>query len=54
MVIEGIWSEMVTVIGNGHSNPSSNLDEAVCISYGANTPGKGMSPTILLPTMSKQ
>ena len=29
VVIEGIFGVMITVIGNGHNNPSSNLDEAV-------------------------
>ena len=30
-----------------------NLDEAVCISYGANTLVKGINPTILLSVISK-
>ena len=30
-----------------------NLDKAVCISHHANTFGKGMNPTIILPAMSK-
>ena len=34
------------VVGSGLSYPSSNLNEAVCISHGANTLGKGMNPTI--------
>ena len=29
------------------------LDKAVCISYGANTLGKGMHPTILPPATGK-
>ena len=29
------------------------LDEDVCISQSTNTPGKGMNPIILLPTMHK-
>ena len=29
------------------------LDEAVCISYSANTLGERMNPTILPPAMSK-
>ena len=41
------------VIGNGHSNKSSILDKAVCISHSTNTLGKGMNPTILRPAMGK-
>ena len=29
------------------------MDDAVCISQSANTLGKGMNPTILLPAMGK-
>ena len=42
----------VTVIGNGHSNMSSNPEQD-CISYNANILGKGMNPVILLPSMGK-
>ena len=42
---------MVIVIGNGHSDTSSNLDEADCISHSTNTLGKGMNPIILSPAM---
>ena len=44
---------MVIVVGNGHADTSSNLDEADCISHNANTLGKGMNPIILTPAMSK-
>ena len=44
---------MDIVTGNGHVDPSSNLDEAVFISLHANTPKKGMNATILLPSMGK-
>ena len=30
------------------------LDEAVCISLGANTFGKGMNPSVLPPAMSEE
>ena len=40
---------MVTAIGNGHGDSSSNPEQVVCISHKANTLGKGMNPTILLP-----
>ena len=33
----GVCGVMVSVIGNGHSDPSSNLDEAVCFSHNANS-----------------
>ena len=41
---------MVTVIGNGHSNSSSN---PVSISHRTNTLRKDMNPTILPPTIRK-
>ena len=44
---------MVIVVGNGHSDTSSNLDETDCISYSTNTLGKGMNPIILPPAMGK-
>ena len=46
-------SEMVIAVGNGHGEPSSNLDEAVCISYKTNTFGKGMNSVILPSVMGK-
>ena len=45
---------MFIIIGNEHSNLSSRiLEEAVCISYRANTLGKGMNSSIFPPAMSK-
>ena len=44
---------MVTVIENGHDEPSSN-HEAVYFSYSANTLWKGMNPIILPPAIDKE
>ncbi len=44
---------MVIVAGNGHSDTSSNLYEAVCISRNANILGKGINPFVLLPAIGK-
>ena len=44
---------MVIVIGNGHSDTGSNLDETNCISHSTNTLGKGMNPIILPPAMGR-
>ena len=44
---------MVIVVGNGHGDSSSFLDETDCISHSTNTLGKGMNPVILPPAMSK-
>ena len=44
---------MITVIGNGHGAPSSNLDKAVYISHSANTFGNGMCPTVLQSVVGK-
>ena len=44
---------MVIVLGNGHDNTSSNLNETDCISHSTNTLGIGMNPIILLPAMGK-
>ena len=48
---------MVILVGNGHGDTSSNefkvLDETDSISHSTNTLGKGMSPIILPPAMSK-
>ena len=44
---------MVIVVGNGHGDTSSNLDETDCISHSTNTLGKGMNPMILPPAMGK-
>ena len=46
-------SVMVIVVGNGHGDTTSNLDEADCISHGTNTLGKAMNPIILPPAMGK-
>ena len=41
---------IVIVIGNGHGDTSSILDETDCISHSTNTPGKDMNQ-ILPPAM---
>ena len=46
-------SVMVTVLRNGHSDTSSNLDKAVCISHSTNTLRKGMNPIIFPPVMDE-
>ena len=48
-----VRSVMVIVVGNGHGDTSSNLDETDCISHSTNTLGKGMNPIILPPVMGK-
>ena len=50
----GVSSVMVIVVGNSYGDASSKfLDGTVCISYCANTFGKGVNPTILPPAMGK-
>ena len=44
---------MVIVVGSGHGDTSSNLNETDCISHSTNTLGKGMNPIILPPAMDK-
>ena len=44
---------MVIVVGNGHGDTRSNLDETDCISHSTNTLGKGMKPIILPLAMGK-
>ena len=44
---------MKIIIGIGHEDPNSNLDEAVYISKNANAFEKGMHPTILSPAAGK-
>ena len=44
---------MVTVVRSEHGDSSSNQDEAVCISDGANTFRKSMNPAILSPAIGK-
>ena len=41
------------VIGNGPSDPSSNLGKVVCISNSTNILGKHMHPNILLQATCK-
>ena len=50
---EGARGVVVIVVGNGHGDTSSNLDETDCISHSTNTLGKGMNPIILPPAMGK-
>ena len=49
----GARGVMVIVIGNGHGDTSSNLEETDCISHSTNTVGKSMNSIILPPTMGK-
>ena len=49
----GARGVMVIVVGNGHGDTSSNLDETDCISHSINTFRKGMNPIILPPAMGK-
>ena len=44
---------MVIIVGNGHGDTSTNLDETDCILHSTNTFGKGMNLIILLPDMGK-
>ena len=44
---------MVIVVGNGHGDTSSNLDEIDYISHSTNTLWEGMNPIILPPAMRK-
>ena len=41
------------VVGNGHSDPSSNLDVDVYISHSVKTSQKRMHPTPLSPSIDK-
>ena len=43
----GAGGVMIIVVGTGHGDTSSNLNEADCISHSTNTLGKGMNPIIL-------
>ena len=49
----GARGVVVIVVGNGHGDTSSNLDETDCISHSTNTHDKGMNPIILPPAMGK-
>ena len=44
---------MVIVVGYGHDDTSSILDQANCISHSTNTLAKGMNPIIIPPAMGK-
>ena len=45
---------MVIVVGNGHSDTSSNpRRDLIAISHSTNTLGNGMNPIILPPAMGK-
>ena len=49
----GTCGVMVIVVGKGHGDTSSKLDETDCISHSTNTVGKSMNPIILPPDMGK-
>ena len=49
----GACGVRVIIIGNGHSNQSSNPRWGSCISHGTNTLGKGINPIILALAMGK-
>ena len=49
----GVRCITVTIVRHGQSEPSSNLDLAVCISHTINTLMKDMNPTIAPSTMDK-
>ena len=51
-VMGGICGVMIVIIANRGSDLRSNPGQ-VCISHHANTHGKGMSPTILLPAVGR-
>ena len=44
---DGYRGVMVTVVGNGHSDMSSNPRQAVCITLSANTNWKAINPFTL-------
>ena len=49
----GVRGGMVIVVGNGHSDASSNLDKTVCISHCAKTLGRSMNSTIISSAIGK-
>ena len=49
----GVFSEIVDVIDQGFVRGVQTLNESVCISHRANTNGKAMNQTILLPSMGE-
>ena len=52
--IQGVLSVMVTVIGNGHSDHSSNPgQDSSYFLHSVKTLGKDMNPIILSPSMGK-
>ena len=53
MQLENIHSVMVTIVGNGCSDTSSNPNETVCISHCANTFGKDINIIILSSSMGE-
>ena len=53
MSIGGACGVMIIVVGNGHSDTSSNSGQDDCISHSTNTLGKGMNLIILPPAMGK-
>ena len=44
---------MVTIVENGHGNPSSNLEQGCIPPHSAYTLGKDMNPIIYPPVMGK-
>ena len=44
---------MITVVENGHSDPSLSSGTAVCVLHIGNILRKGVHPTVLPPAMSK-
>ena len=53
MQCEGILSIIVYIVGNGIGNPSSILDEAVCVLLQTISLGKGINPSVLSPAKGK-
>ena len=49
----GARGVMVIIVGNGHSDTSSNPGRVIAFSHSTNTLGKGMNPIILPPAMVK-
>ena len=50
----GVSGEMVTVVENGHGDPTSNPRRVIYISHRTNTFGTCMNSIILFPTVGKQ
>ena len=49
----GACGAMVTIVGNGHGDMSSNPNDTDCISHSTNTLRKGMNPIIPPPAMGE-